>query len=65
MDYTMDKFRATVAAEMEDDMIKEQGLAGFGNGKMGYQTTCTREMMVVFLYRLWQKIKAYIDGKVG
>ena len=97
MDYNMDKFRAAVAAEMEDDMTKEQVLeiikeyeagkteqapggwsqadrewaeqngiiTGFGNGKMGYQVPCTREMMVAFLHRLWKVVKAYIDGKVG
>ena len=96
MDYDMDKFRAAVAAEMEDDMTKEQVLeiikeyetkkadlgangwsaearawaeqegmiAGFSDGRMGYQTHCTREMMVVFLFRLWQKVKSYIDRKL-
>ena len=28
-------------------------ITGFGNGKMGYQAPCTREMAVAFLHRLW------------
>lgn len=91
MDYNMDKFRAAVAAEMEDDdMTKDQVLeiikeyetgkaaaepsdwsqeartwaegngiiAGDGSGKMQYKSACTREQMVVFLYRLFNLIKS-------
>ena len=99
MDYTMDKFRAAVAAEMEDDGMltyeqwKEyqakyeaekktaapsdyseeartwaegEGLiAGDENGVKMYRSPCTREHMVIFLYRLWQKIKTYIDSKTA
>lgn len=90
MDYDMDKFRAAVAAEMEDDMTKDQVLeiikeheaekaaaepsdwsqeartwaegngiiAGDGSGNMQYKAGCTREQMVVFLYRLFNLIKS-------
>lgn len=97
MDYNMDKFRAVVAAEMEDDGMftyeqwKEyqtkfeaekktqapsdyseeartwaegEGLiAGDATGAKMYKSPCTREHMVIFLYRLWLKVKAYIDSK--
>lgn len=43
---------------------QEGMIAGFSDGRMGYQTHCTREMMVVFLFRLWQKVKSYIDRKL-
>lgn len=90
MNYTMDDFRAAVAAEMEDDMTKDQVLeiikeyeaekltaapsdwseeartwaegegiiAGDGSGNMQYKAGCTREQMVVFLFRLFNLIKS-------
>jgi len=85
----MDTFRAAVAAEIEDDMTKDQVIAiikeheadkaaqepsdwseeartwaegngviaGDGSGNMQYKSACTREQMVVFLYRLFNLIK--------
>ena len=40
-------------------------IAGDETGAKMYKSPCTREHMVIFLYRLWKKVKAYIDGKVG
>lgn len=56
-----DPWSAEARTWAEEDQI----LLGDQTGARQYKVPATREMLVVTLYRLWRRVKEYIDEKLG